>query len=439
MGIFENIILLIGCIFEIYIFYDFFRSYFEYNINFEDGWKRVLISAAAVGMIFTANVQGNSYINLITSLTVTWLYFTLLFTTDTGTRIVFYSMVVMVGWGCEFLFSILINMPSYIERRSGTADFMEIPWYIFAMKLLTYIMFAVIKQFYGNSKRPIKSNRVFAYYMCIPVACLGIMLLTYYSGIVNNMPDYSKILLSISFMLMLVGNIFIFNAFNRYAEELYKNAEQSLLITRQQMDISYYERIKEGDERHREFIHNISHHLRTIGELAREGNTESIVSVLTDLDIELENSAETTTYSNNPVLNAVLTEKQAQAEKAGAEMDIYVEPGTNLKRVSDADLITMLGNLLDNAVRAAKEATERKITVRIFTENDGSFNIVKIRNHYSGELKEEDGVYHTTKKDKGLHGIGLKSIGNTAEKYGGYLECFAEEGKFTAVLIISGK
>lgn len=87
MGIFENIILLIGCIFEIYIFYDFFRSYFEYNINFEDGWKRALISAAAVGMIFTANVQGNSYINLITSLTVTWLYFTLLFTTDTGTRI----------------------------------------------------------------------------------------------------------------------------------------------------------------------------------------------------------------------------------------------------------------------------------------------------------------------------------------------------------------
>ena len=438
MGIFENTILLFGCIFEIYIFYDFFRSYFEYKIDFEEKWKRALVSIAAVGIIFTANIQENSYINLITSLAVTWVYFTLLFTTDIGTRIVFYLMVVIVGWGCEFLLSILINMPAYISRRSGTANFMEIPWYIFAMKLLTYVMFALIKQFYGDSKRPIKSNRVFVYYICIPIACLGIMLLTYYSGIVNNMPDYSKILLSITFILMLIGNIFTFNEFNRYAEELYKNAEQTLQITRQKMDISYYEHVKETDERHKEFIHNISHHLRTIGELAREGNTGSIISVLTDLDIELENSSETT-YSNNPVLNAVLTEKQAEAEKTGEEMDIYVEPGTNLKSVSDADLITMLGNLLDNAIRAAGETNDRKVTVRIYTENDGSFNIVKITNHYSGELQEEDGVYKTTKKDKGMHGIGLKSIGNTAEKYGGYLECFAEEGEFTAVLIVSGE
>lgn len=438
MGIFEYIILLMGCIFEIYIFYDFFRAYFEFNSSFENGCKRALISIIAVGILFTANIQGNSYINLITSLTVTWVYFTLLFMTDIGTRIVFYSMVVMVGWGCEFLFSILINIPTYINKSSGTVNFMEIPWYIFAMKLMTYVMLAVIKQFYGNAKRHIKSNRIFIYYMCIPIACQGIMLLTYYSGIVDNMSDYSKILLSISFVLMLVGNIFTFNAFNKYAEELYKNAQQTLLITRQKMDMSYYEHIKEMDDKNREFIHNISHHLRVIGELALEGNSGSIVSVLNELDIELENNV-TMTYSDNPVLNAVLIGKQAEAEKAGEEMDIYVEPGTNLRSISDADLITMMGNLLDNAVHAAEEAEDRTVTVRIYTENDGSYSIVKIMNHYKGELNQEDGVFRTTKKDKGMHGIGLKSIDSTAEKYGGYLECFAENGEFTSVLIISGE
>lgn len=437
MEYFEKIVLLTGCMFDIYIFYDFFCGYFEYKESYEDRWKRIVTSIVAVGTIFIVNTNGNSYLNLITSLTVTWLYFSLMFKTDIGTRIIFYSMVVMVGWGCEFLFSILINIPSYIDKSSGTVNFAEIPWYILAMKLLTYVIFSMIKQFYGNSKKSIRSNRVFWYYMCIPTACLGIMMLTYYSGIVYNMPYYAKVLLSISFLLMLMGNIFIFNAFNRYAEELYKNAEQALLLRRQNMDMMYYGHVKEKDEHQREFIHNISHHLKVIGELAKEGMNEKIVSVLNELDIELENNA-VASYSNNPVLNAVLSEKNAEAEKRGVEIDIYVEPGTNLKKVSDADLITMLGNMLDNAVHAASEAKDRKVMVRIYGENDGSFSIIKITNHYTGELNEEDGVYKTTKKEKGIHGIGLKSIGNTAEKYGGYLECFAENGEFASVLIIPG-
>ncbi|MBQ9610584.1 MAG: sensor histidine kinase, partial [Lachnospiraceae bacterium] len=138
----------------------------------------------------------------------------------------------------------------------------------------------------------------------------------------------------------------------------------------------------------------------------------------------------------NPVLNAVLSGKNAEAENVGVELDIYVEPGTNMKMVSDADLIAMMGNLLDNAVRAAKETDDKKVTIRIFTDNDGSFNIVKITNHYKGELKKENGKYHTTKKEKGLHGIGLKSVDKIAEKYGGYMESFVEDGIFTSVLTI---
>jgi len=113
-----------------------------------------------------------------------------------------------------------------------------------------------------------------------------------------------------------------------------------------------------------------------------------------------------------------------------------VEPGTALTGISDADMITMLSNLLDNALRAVKDTEDKLIIVRIYSENEGYFHIIKIENHFTGTILNTDSGFISTKKEKGIHGIGIKSVENTAEKYGGYLECFVEDKLFTAVLVL---
>ena len=107
---------------------------------------------------------------------------------------------------------------------------------------------------------------------------------------------------------MLFGNIFVFQAFNRYSEALYTSAEQKLLISRQMMDLEYYSQVQKLDDKHRAFIHDISHYLKTIGELARENKNSNIISILQDLNIQLENSV-LSIYCNNPVVNSILSEK----------------------------------------------------------------------------------------------------------------------------------
>lgn len=42
--------------------------------------------------------------------------------------------------------------------------------------------------------------------------------------------------------------------------------------------------------------------------------------------------------------------------------------------------------------------------------------IIKVVNDYGEDIIEKNGVVQTTKKEKGIHGIGLKSIAKTAEK-----------------------
>ncbi len=428
----DSIMLIISCIFEIYIYYDFFCAFFEFREENHIMYKKIGYGILSIISLFIVNSYGNSYINLLGFVTIIWLYCLIMFQASLGSRILYFLIALFVGSGCEFLFATLSGVSS---KESSVVSLSDIPWQVMTMKLLTFVLFTVIKQFFGSSKKKMDVKN-FMYYLCIPVASIAIMLLTYYSGLDFCVEMKTRIFLSASFVLMLCGNIFIFHVFNRYSEELYINAEQKLIISRQEMDLQYYNQVQKLDSQYQKFIHDITHHLKTIGELAKENQNNNIVSILQDLNIELENNA-LAIYCNNPVVNAILSEKKSIAEKNFIDLDIYVEPAVTFRGVCDSDIITMLSNLLDNALQAAKEAEIKKIDVRIYTENEGYFHFVKIKNYFSGVVRATKSGFKTTKKENGIHGIGLKSVESAAEKYQGYLECFVEDNLFTAILVLS--
>ncbi len=430
----DKIILFLSCIFEVYIYYDFFCAYFDFRECFQIRWRRQAVSIIAITGLFMVNSLGNSYINLLGFIVIIWVAFIVVFRAHIGSRIIYFLIALFIGSGCEFLFGILLSVPSHIQKQHSVVNLSDIPWHMFTMKLLTYILLSIVKQFFGNSKKAL-SIRLFINYLLIPIASFGIMLLTYYTSLDASVDQNTKALFCLSFALMLLGNIFIFRAFNRYSDELYRSTEQKLIISRQSMDLHYYSQIQMIDKKHQTFIHDISHHLKAIGELAKEKKVDNILSIIQDLNIELENNA-LTIYCDNPVVNSILSEKKSTAEKNDIDMDIYVEPGAALIGISDVDVITMLSNLLDNALRAAMDASTKVITVRLYVENEGCFNIVKIENNFTGEIIKNVSGFGSTKVEKGIHGIGIKSVESTAGKYNGYLECFVDDMIFTAVLVL---
>lgn len=70
--------------------------------------------------------------------------------------------------------------------------------------------------------------------------------------------------------------------------------------------------------------------------------------------------------------------------------------------ISDADIIIMLSNLLDNALQAVKSAEDKIIVVRVYLENEGSFYIIKVENHFTGTIFNTDSGFVSTKKEKGI-------------------------------------
>lgn len=434
MDCLDRIILFLSCIFEVYICYDFFYAYFDFRDSFICRWRRALVCVIAAIVLFFVNILGSSYINLIGIVIITWLELITIFKADIGTRIIWFLTAIFTVVGCEFLFGIFLYVPAYIQKKSMVVNLSDIPWHIFTMKLLTYIILSVVKQCFGKSKKRM-DGKLYVSYLCIPVTSFGMMLLVYYTSADISITIGARVLYSLMFVFMLMGNIFIFRAFNKYSEELFNSAEQKMIISRQNMDLQYYSQIQLMDGKHKEFIHNISHHLKTIGELAKDKDTNSIISVLQDLNIELENNS-LSIYCSNPVVNSVLSEKKSIADKEKIDLDIYVEPGVTFKGISDADIITMLSNLMDNALRAAETAQKKEVAVRIYVENEGCFHVIKIQNYFAGALIKNASGFETTKSTGELHGIGIKSVKRTAEKYHGYLECFIEGQQFTAVLLL---
>ena len=96
--------------------------------------------------------------------------------------------------------------------------------------------------------------------------------------------------------------------------------------------------------------------------------------------------------------------------------------GKALKFLSEIDIYSLFGNILDNAIEACEklDESERYIGLKVYKQN--SFVIINVINPFSGKIKKENGNIITTKNDKISHGYGLKSIKYVVDKYDGKID-----------------
>ena len=83
-----------------------------------------------------------------------------------------------------------------------------------------------------------------------------------------------------------------------------------------------------------------------------------------------------------------------------------------------------------------KIADPDKRLIHVSVSRQKGFLRIRVENCYEGDIKFENGLPATTKRDKRYHGYGIKSIHNTARKYGGSVTISAEKGWFELRVLI---
>ena len=161
----------------------------------------------------------------------------------------------------------------------------------------------------------------------------------------------------------------------------------------------------------------------TLAELYDEGKTDEVGKYLKQY-VDAMPKKEQVTFCRNPALNTMLNYyvHVASLHKIDARLQVRIP---NDLPVSDADLCSMVGNILENAVAACQSSTEKSIRLTIIAEDQMQLYIVVV-NSFDGNVCQRDGRYISTKSDG--DGIGLVSVAAIAEKYGGMAQ-FSHEGK----------
>jgi sensor histidine kinase regulating citrate/malate metabolism len=142
-------------------------------------------------------------------------------------------------------------------------------------------------------------------------------------------------------------------------------------------------------------------------ELGRTG--EALDFATKDLELSQQLTDDIMDSVQEPVLSALIMGKAAEAHERGVELAVEASRTTGVTGLAIQDLVTILGNLLDNAIDAASDAPAPR-RVELTVESDGGGLDITVQD--SGKGIEPDAIddvfrYGFSTKEAGPFGRGL--------------------------------
>ena len=110
--------------------------------------------------------------------------------------------------------------------------------------------------------------------------------------------------------------------------------------------------------------------------------------------------------------------------------------GAKLNFMSDPDIYSLFGNMLDNAIQTVIQLEQDKRVIGVTIRAEGELLSINSHNYYSGNVHMEHGLPVTSKEDKKYHGFGVKSMVMIVEKYGGSISFDARDQIFNLNILL---
>ena len=175
--------------------------------------------------------------------------------------------------------------------------------------------------------------------------------------------------------------------------------------------------------------HDIKNHLYTLYHLLEENRVTDAKNYIETIQKPVQ-LLKKTSWTDNDVINAMLNDKIQLMENHGICYDVQADFPYNTG-IEDADLCTILANLLDNAIKATTQLPEQTTPIEIRIQYIKRFVIIEIKNPSLEVEFTNDGMPKRTHKSS-FHGWGLHSVTQSVEKYDGALQFNYKNGIFTA-------
>lgn len=208
--------------------------------------------------------------------------------------------------------------------------------------------------------------------------------------------------------------------------------EMDTLQNIMEMQYKSYQMSQDNIDMVNQKYHDLKHQITL---LKAETETKKSMEYLEQMELEIK-SYEAQNKTGNKVLDAVLTVKSMACQGKGIELKCVVE-GALLFFMDDMDVSALFGNMLDNAIESVEKLPdERMRLIRLYVVREKQFLRICTENYCTEQIRFKKGMPVTTKKDKRLHGFGMKSIQSTVRKYDGSVMTALDSNWFEVKILI---
>lgn len=268
--------------------------------------------------------------------------------------------------------------------------------------LATYIIIRKLSSF------PI--GMVFRRYFVVTI-CTVIL-----SLIVCNMLFGSTILqqeevLPAVFSLLLLVTLFCIFIYRKVITILEENTLTKIELEKVSLEQDYYALIEENLNNLSILRHDFKNHLIIIQGYASKGDFEKLENYTHCLCESLTSTALIETPS--PLISSLMNAKKEDCRRKHVALN-FKHDFQNIN-ISDYHMITMLSNLLDNAITAAAKIENGYVILRITDIHSSHLEIDCTNNHQEKIIKKNNTFLSTKNPHTGIHGLGLLSVRKTVE------------------------
>ena len=207
--------------------------------------------------------------------------------------------------------------------------------------------------------------------------------------------------------------------------------QEQLRLTERQLDnqLLYYRKLQDNIAQVNQIRHDLNNQLQTAYTLLERGEDESARSQLDTLHASLHQRVGTV-YCDNPVADAVFSEKAQVCQEKNIRLEIHASLPKELP-ISGAHLCSLLSNLLDNAVEGCQNCTPAWI--EFSAQLRAGCLSLTCRNTACVAEKHKHG-------DTGAllpqHGLGLGILRRVAQIYQGEVQVRRDAGIFLTTVLL---
>ena len=307
-------------------------------------------------------------------------------------------------------------------------SFPTLSWYFASMiraSLLFVVVFAFLKRicplFWHNLSDSIKS------WWLLVFADAVFLLAVVSSAVFPNKIESVRSSYFVAFLTLVVAIVsvypIIFISINNMtmAEREKRSALHNELLLSQ---VAAQEKEVETARRIR---HDMRHHYGMLLSYAQNGENEKLLHYLEEQSERID-SVRTVSYCENNEINNILSVYANKANAQGIPIEVRANTRKEL-RASTFDLVTIMGNVLENAIHGAQISSALSPAIRVDIYHKDGKLVISCKNSCKTSLNFDE-------IPKTLESIGVKSINSAVEKYNGISRFSADNGVFSVLIIM---